>query len=226
MTDQSRSSEGESKGSFLSGWRKALLWVAGAAILGVVGYRGALGTEVAAGAVSAASAAAATSGPATAAASAAGREAPHLHTSSSTGGSPSGAHDRPRSPAREALTPGDSEPGSAPASARPATSAAPPGAPAIQGTAETGPGGASSANTDASGPPAAAVTADGRIVLNLASESELRRLPGIGRSRARAIIEQRERLGRFRRLEDLLRVKGIGPRRLATLRPKLVLDAP
>jgi competence protein ComEA len=74
--------------------------------------------------------------------------------------------------------------------------------------------------------PAAAITPDGKVVLNLADETELQKLPGIGKSRARAIVEQRERLGRFRRLEDLLRVKGIGPRRLATLRTKLVLDPP
>ncbi len=87
-------------------------------------------------------------------------------------------------------------------------------------------GAATSSNQVAAGPPANAITPDGRIVLNLATETELRQLPGIGKSRAHAIVEQRERVGRFRRLEDLLRVKGIGPKRLAALRSKLVLDAP
>ena len=68
--------------------------------------------------------------------------------------------------------------------------------------------------------------ADGRSILHRAPEAELRSLPGIGKSRARAIVDHRERVGRFRRLEDLLRVKGIGPRRLAALRTKVVLDVP
>lgn len=70
----------------------------------------------------------------------------------------------------------------------------------------------------------AAVTADGKVAINLATEQDLRRLPGIGATRAKAILALRERLGRFRRAEDLLRVKGIGRRSLARLRPLLILD--
>ena len=69
------------------------------------------------------------------------------------------------------------------------------------------------------------MTADGKIILNLADESELRKLPGIGRARARAILAERERLGKFRRIEELLRVKGIGVKRLRAIRDKVVLDA-
>jgi competence protein ComEA len=71
-----------------------------------------------------------------------------------------------------------------------------------------------------------AITADGKVILNLAGEEDLRRLPGIGASKAKAILELRGKLGRFRRAEDLLRVKGIGRRRLARLRPLLVIDPP
>jgi len=60
----------------------------------------------------------------------------------------------------------------------------------------------------------------------MASEEDLRRLPGVGPSKAKAILELRARLGRFRRPEDLLRVKGIGRKRLARLRPLLVVDPP
>lgn len=70
----------------------------------------------------------------------------------------------------------------------------------------------------------AAVTADGKVRINVASEQDLRRLPGIGATRAKAILALRERLGRFRRAEDLLRVKGIGRRMLGRLRPLLILD--
>jgi len=71
-----------------------------------------------------------------------------------------------------------------------------------------------------------AVTADGRVVLNLAGALDLQRLPGIGAKRAAAILELRRRLGRFRRSSDLLRVKGIGRRMLERMSAQLVLDAP
>jgi competence protein ComEA len=73
---------------------------------------------------------------------------------------------------------------------------------------------------------AGAVTADGRVILNLAGALELQRLPGIGAKRAAAILELRRRVGRFRRTSDLLRVKGIGRRTLERMSPQLVLDAP
>ncbi|MBV9949507.1 MAG: ComEA family DNA-binding protein, partial [Myxococcales bacterium] len=63
------------------------------------------------------------------------------------------------------------------------------------------------------------------VVLNAASESELRRLPGIGAKRAGAILALRARLGRFRAIEDLLKVKGIGRATLKRLRPLVRLDA-
>ena len=81
--------------------------------------------------------------------------------------------------------------------------------------------GAPSDPKDGGGP---AVTADGKVALNLATEQDLRRLPGIGATRAKAILALRERLGRFRRPEDLLRVKGIGRRSLARLRPLLIIE--
>jgi competence protein ComEA len=62
------------------------------------------------------------------------------------------------------------------------------------------------------------------VVLNRATASELMRLPGIGAKRAAAILEQRQRLGRFRQLNELMRIKGIGPRTLERLLPELVLD--
>jgi hypothetical protein len=68
----------------------------------------------------------------------------------------------------------------------------------------------------------------GRINPNDASEASLARLPGIGLTRARAIIVLRERLygqdGRspvFREPDDLAQVKGIGPATVAGLRPWL-----
>lgn len=62
------------------------------------------------------------------------------------------------------------------------------------------------------------------VVLNRADAAELRRLPGVGAKRAEAIVLLRQRLGRFQRARDLLRVKGIGPRTLERMLPHLVLD--
>lgn len=70
------------------------------------------------------------------------------------------------------------------------------------------------------------ILADGRIVLNVADAQELCQLPGVGPARAEKIIALRNRLGRFRSLRQLLRVRGIGRRTLERLRPRLVLDAP
>jgi competence protein ComEA len=64
----------------------------------------------------------------------------------------------------------------------------------------------------------------GFVNLNSASEEELMRLPGIGPSKARAILELRAKLGRFSRLEDVLRVKGIGRKTFRDLQPMLRLD--
>lgn len=71
-----------------------------------------------------------------------------------------------------------------------------------------------------------AITSDGRVVLNLAGEKELMTLPGIGARKAQAILELRAKLGgRFKRVEDLTRIRGIKRRFLERLRPKVVLDA-
>ncbi len=57
-----------------------------------------------------------------------------------------------------------------------------------------------------------------RIDLNTASKEELTIVPGIGPSTAVAIARLREKKGGFRKVEDLLEVKGIGPRRLEKIR--------
>lgn len=69
-------------------------------------------------------------------------------------------------------------------------------------------------------------TPDAPVYLNQASVDELRRLPGVGPKRAEAILVLRQRLGRFQRVEDLLRVKGIGRGAVKKWRPLVRLDAP
>lgn len=85
---------------------------------------------------------------------------------------------------------------------------------------------AASDSPSAKPPGASGLTADGRVILNLASADELRKLPGVGQKRAEAIVALRQKLGRFKRPTDLLRVRGIGLKRLKQLLPKLVLDPP
>lgn len=80
--------------------------------------------------------------------------------------------------------------------------------------------------TAPSEPAAAGRLPDGRVILNAASASDLTTLPGIGQKRAEAILALRTKLKGFRKLSDLLRVKGIGVKSLRKLEPKLVLDPP
>lgn len=80
--------------------------------------------------------------------------------------------------------------------------------------------------SDAGKEPSPALTPDGKVVLNRAGTDELRRIPGVGPKRAQAIVDLRTKLGgRFKRLTDLLRVKGIGPRSLKKMEAHVVLDA-
>jgi competence protein ComEA len=88
-----------------------------------------------------------------------------------------------------------------------------------------------SAPASASAAPASSAThgratATEPVYLNHASVDELRRLPGVGPKRAEAILVLRQRLGRFQRVEDLLRVKGVGRGAVKKWRPLVRLDAP
>jgi len=75
--------------------------------------------------------------------------------------------------------------------------------------------GASSASTP---------TVEGVVNINTATEDELQRLPRVGPSRASAIVALRTRVQRFRSVDDLLRVRGIGRASLRRLRPYVTLN--
>jgi len=79
----------------------------------------------------------------------------------------------------------------------------------------------------AAGPAFAAKKALGpadRVDLNRAPVTDLMRLPGLGQKRAQAIVALRAKQP-FRRAEDVLQVKGIGPAWLEKVKGHLVVGA-
>jgi len=66
--------------------------------------------------------------------------------------------------------------------------------------------------------PAESLFVDGFLDLNRADSSALVALPGIGPALAGRILAERARAGGFRRVDELDRVRGIGPQKLAQLR--------
>ena len=62
---------------------------------------------------------------------------------------------------------------------------------------------------------------DFRIDINSASWVEWTQIEGIGEVTAQKIIDDRKANGPFRSVKDLLRVKGIGPKKLEMMRPFL-----
>lgn len=60
-----------------------------------------------------------------------------------------------------------------------------------------------------------------RLDLNVAGVAELDALPGIGPSRARAIVRYREEHGHFAAVEELARIPGFGPAALARVRDRV-----
>jgi len=57
--------------------------------------------------------------------------------------------------------------------------------------------------------------------LNIANVKELQQVPGIGPKTTQAIVDFRHKSGPFRRVEDLLAIKGISQRKLDKMRPYL-----
>lgn len=75
-------------------------------------------------------------------------------------------------------------------------------------------------------PSSAHASPEDPVYVNYASAEQLRRLPGVGPKRAEAIVALRARMGRFQRVEDLLRVKGVGRATVKKWRSLVRLDMP
>jgi competence ComEA-like helix-hairpin-helix protein len=67
---------------------------------------------------------------------------------------------------------------------------------------------------------------DHPIDINAATVKELEELPGVGPTTAKAIVLFRTRSGRFRRVEDLLAIRGISETKLKAMRPYVTLGPP
>lgn len=59
------------------------------------------------------------------------------------------------------------------------------------------------------------------VNINTASEAELQQLNGVGSALARAIVEDRNSHGKFKRVEDLKRVSGIGAKKFEKLKGQI-----
>lgn len=64
------------------------------------------------------------------------------------------------------------------------------------------------------------------VDLNSATLEQLEQLPGIGPATAKRIIEMREKSGAFRRVEDLLAIRGISRKRFEAIWPYLTVSPP
>ena len=83
------------------------------------------------------------------------------------------------------------------------------------------------ANATAQTPPVptAPVAQKATINLNTATLDQLETLPGIGRKTAERILEQRQKSGGFKKIEELMNVKGIGEKSFLKIKP-MVFVAP
>jgi len=62
------------------------------------------------------------------------------------------------------------------------------------------------------------------ININTATQAQFESLPGIGPKVAQRIVEYRQKNGQFKKIEDLMNVKGIGEKSFVKLKPYLTVS--
>ncbi len=82
-----------------------------------------------------------------------------------------------------------------------------------------------SAQEAASKPSSKAAADTAPVNINTATAADLQKLPGIGAATAARIVEYRQKNGPFKKVEDLMNVRGIGEKSFLKLKP-LVSVAP
>ena len=70
---------------------------------------------------------------------------------------------------------------------------------------------------------AASETRVAPVNLNTASAAELEKLPGVGPATAQRILEYRQKNGSFKKIEDLMNVRGIGEASFLKLKPQITV---
>ena len=73
--------------------------------------------------------------------------------------------------------------------------------------------------------PAKAAPAVATVNLNTATSAQLEGLPGVGAKAAQRIIEYRQKNGAFKKIEELMNVKGFGEKSFLKLKPYLTVGA-
>jgi competence protein ComEA len=66
-------------------------------------------------------------------------------------------------------------------------------------------------------------TLAGPVNLNTATVAELDALPGVGKSTAQRIVEYRQKNGSFKKIEELMNVKGVGEKSFLKLKPLITV---
>jgi competence protein ComEA len=75
-------------------------------------------------------------------------------------------------------------------------------------------------------PAKTAATAAGPLNLNTATQAQLENLPGIGPRVAERIVEYRQKNGGFKKVEELMNVKGVGEKSFLKLKALVMVSPP